>query len=1178
MTTSSGSTAVRRTPTQADVRAVDNAASEAGASSDKYAVEQINEKNVLYSYRSVTYNWTLAGLSSEYINDPKKLRESELKWVIARSGGKGPEGFFNSVEGVERKVGEEKVLVSEGNEVVVSGTKDILKKDFSGNALVEGFNRESPGRFDLFIENVVVDTLMSASPEGNFTQPTKIEFEIIEPYSINGFFEAIHTAAVATGYSSYNGAVFVLKLEFIGYPDSGEFSEAEIVPKATRYFPFRFRKIDMDVSERGTRYKIECVPFEQRAFGQPNVVKKPIKMTGNNVKEILTDLMNNLSDQAKNTSPSGQSSSNKHDIYEVKFPSRSDEGWQESPENKIASALITDLKNAPNLYKMPDPATSNKPDNYQRSGRYAPKPPAPEQQAAQPDNIKYTPGQTVIQFAENANVHEIISSIVRDSDYSKDILKNIKGNIDQYGMVDYFLIRMEVKNLDEIDELAKRPYQRFTYIVTPYKVHYSQLPTMGSEQFPSEQFRKICRREYNYFYTGQNLDILTFKLQFNSLFFEAVPPEMGNRDQPSSRNAAGNSNGPTISARGTDVQTQAANQVPLPPVQTAPANTVYSGGNAAQPQDDPYALMAKHMHEALINSKSAAMLRGDVEIVGDPFFLVTGGIGNYNPKLTNEWETEDGEAAQTYTEVLISINFRNPIDIDENGMMYFDPKRIPFSGVWKVNKVVSYFRDGSFKQKLEVMRFNGQVLDQNTDLTDPNDRIITKPSPVDQVVPDVSRSAAPTQRLSAAAANYQLQRGLPSPGLPGAQSNFTNATGGLGGVSSDLLVQNQGQVPAISALRSGSSVIGQPLPTDVSSNIRLNQNGLFDMNKGNLTSAALIAVASNVLTGNIPAKRALGVVAGGVIGTAIGSALKKSNPGSGIGEGATVKITNDYVDPSKATSLEVLSGKGISDIKLPEGSINQFSTSVKDLGTRSLNAVMGAGEQVGKYINNLGTKLNSLTGTKTDPEGVGAAAGLDTSKLSGLSGYQSKLLNEIKNVSKSVPDDVNLSQAVNQGLSFNTIPLNKIPNIPPTAPFTTAPTPISDTDVSYITSIAKQQGIAGVENLYGVSDTSKISNNIVPTDVLNSVKSTIPSQFSNPLASLRGRISSIDEITQAGKISSAESQISSLTGVPNIQDGNLAGSITNKFGSLSKGTSPLDKLLSRAKRPDTPSDLNDFYG
>jgi hypothetical protein len=87
----------------------------------------------------------------------------------------------------------------------------------------------------MFIDGVEIGTLMAFSEQAGSTLPTQIKFEVVEPYSVNGFIEALHVAAIGAGYPSYLEASFVLKLEFWGYPDEGDFSEPKKIEKTERY-------------------------------------------------------------------------------------------------------------------------------------------------------------------------------------------------------------------------------------------------------------------------------------------------------------------------------------------------------------------------------------------------------------------------------------------------------------------------------------------------------------------------------------------------------------------------------------------------------------------------------------------------------------------------------------------------------------------------------------------------------------------------------------------------------------------------------------------------------------------------------------------------------------------------------------------------------------------------------
>lgn len=1098
-------------------------------STDKTGVIGTGEYNVLNDYRSISYIFTLAGLPKDYLKDPTKYRSGELELVILKTGGKGFTGITPPTSVSDNQKTQVETPVYDRFDAKTKpevNAKNINKLQGDNNSLITTFNLESPGRFDMFIENIEIESFMAASEEGNTSKPTKISFDIIEPFSINGFIEALHVSAIAAGYTSYNNTPFLLKLEFVGYPDNIDLPDPEIIPNSTRYFPVVFTKMSVEVTERGTRYRCQALPVNDRAFGEPNRLKKPIKMEGSTVKEILTDLMNKLTKQAARISPDADPANIETDNFEstdeyaIKFPSRIEgEGFQDTPENEIASANLTIINKDSILAKMVQPEQSTKANAYKNKKDQEPV-------KKLEDRIPYKPGETVIQFSEASMVDSIISAIIRDSIYGRNLIAQIKDKVDDYGMVDYFAVNMQVENLDKISGITKEPYKKYTYVVTPYKVHISRIQPFGSLPYPEKKIKKLSRREYNYLYTGQNVDVLNFKLEFNYLFFEAVPPSMGNKDVPAGKGTSSRSGASSVQVQGTPVNEQTEHEVPLPPTRATAVDVQSTGGNALQPRNDPYTNMARAMHEAIINSKSA-LLKGEIEILGDPFYLVTGGMGNYNPKLKNQGETENGEAAYQYSEVLVTINFRNPIDINpDTGMMQFDENRIPFSGVYRVLKVKHSFKEGVFKQRLEVMRFNGQILDQKVNFVDPDDLLIPKANPSSIPVPDTSRAENTSERVSSQTVSEQLGRGTPDTGEPGEPSNFTGAVGGLGGTDQSLLSQTPGQAPAsmvLNAINNPNSIIptpvplvsqmiGQPLPVnDLASNLRLKTSGLFDLNKSNLGNAALVGVAANLVTGNLPVKRAAGFIAGGLLASALVSSMNKSNINSGIGNIASVKLNQDFIPSAEVTSAEAKEGRDIDNFITSPNAITDIVSSVKNLGPSAIDSVIGMGSAVNRLAGGIGERLQGLTAPTTDPLNIAARGGLDSIKLSGMSNFTTKVGGQINDLMKNTPNNLDLEKASANGVILDYLPSNKIANLPPTAPFATAP----------------EAGQSLID------------------------EAVVSSSLSSP----------IDRTIALDKLNSAKVSISQLTRLSNIPDQNLTDSVLTKFGSNTNGNNPLDRLM-----------------
>lgn len=1149
-------------------------------SSKKRRVSQSGKKNVLNKYRSSTYNFTLAALRKDIVNDPSLYRDKALDLVVLKSGGKGTTGLSTNVSGVDRVVGQEEVTIREGGRVLSKTFKGIIEKDLSGSTLVKSFNQNSSGRFDMFIDDVEIETLMAFTPEGGSTLPTSFKFKVIEPYSINGFIEALHVSAVAAGYASYVEASFVLKMEFIGYPDDANIPDPRIVEDSTRYFPIRLTGIEVEVGDKGTSYRCAAIAWNDSAFGQPNVLKRPITMAGTSVEEILKNFAKELNKQIKDDDQKAKAGPNVKDSdeYEIVFPIRTDSGFDYNQTNIIGkSKLESILKNNAN-FKFPDPGIETTKQT-------------PQQKDAAPEEVKLhpTPGTgtpPLVQFAEGQQINEIISAVIRDSEYVKNLLKDVLDNkpntIDKSGFITYFAIKSDVINKSEIDPVSRKPYQKFRYSIIPYRVHFTKVPTLAGQKFDAVELDRSSLREYNYIYTGDNVDILNFKLNFNTLFFEAIPAAMGNNDQPGSRDSAGQPNDTKVQVVGDNVKNLQTDQNGAPKVAQIAPPVIMDGTNAGQRSNDPYYALARNMHNAIINSNSS-MLTGDIEILGDPFYLVTGGIGNYDSKPSGTIGlTSDGEADYLQGEVLITINFKNPIDInplEKGGLFYFETSKLPFSGVYMVTKVVSTFNEGIFKQRLNIIRYPGQIVG-NTKETIVAEKVQEQPKPGAQTVETTSQGVN-QGGIPASESNLLtlLSRGLPSPGLPGFLSNFIGSQGGLGGNS--LLSQVSGAVSrGINGLAGSNSVFGSNIPgglDQLASGIRLRTAGLISSTQSGLSNAASVLQASDTLKSKFALSGSVESLATDITKSATNLLDKLSIPGSGIGVGASVLVNKvASLDETSTilpgvTSVNILQTSNIPGTSL---SLDQ----VKGLSSNALSAVSTLGADASKLVSSVGVKLTSLTaGQPTDPQGLASKFGISPSQISGLGGdLQSKVLDQLGSLSKKIPEDTNLSVATSRGLALNYIPDTKLGNIPATAPYLTAPKP--EVDQQFLSSITKEGGPTALANAFGVTDIKNISGDLLPSQSVSSLLAQATNGIKNPLTGISGNANLPDISALGGKISSAKNLLSSVSPpIGSIESNissiankvgdasstvrNLSNSVSGKFGSVSIGQSPLDKLF-----------------
>jgi hypothetical protein len=1162
--------------------------------------------NVLHKYRSFTYNFTLAALRKAEAFDPKTYRDSTLDLVILKSGGKGPASITPNVVPVDREEEVRKETVKTETKgiffkktvtTVTTSTETVPYKDYSGSALVQGFNENSPGRFDMFIDNIEIETLMTAGGAQGVSQPTTLTFDVVEPYSINGFVEALHVASIAAGYPTYTQAVFVLKMEFCGYADDDSLSPPVVEPKGTRYFPITLTGLEVTIDEKGTKYQVKAIAANERGFGNPSEIKKSVKISGGDVKSILTNLVDGVTKQAREENAEikkNKADANQHDIYKVKFPSWVEgKGWDNAAVNKIGQAKVTELLKDNALYKFPDPGEERKPTANQPKGQQTP---TPQQNAKQPESFKLEPTNPVAQFSEGKNIHECITAIIKDSKYVRDIVEKLsspsewRNVVDDNDMVDYFMVKLEVENQEAIDLDKKRPYQIFTYVVTPYKILYTRIPNYGSEQIDIEKLTKLCQRQYNYIYTGNNLDIINFKLNFNTLFFEALPTSLGNTKSPPSREAAAPGNNSSVQRNPPKLQDLENRGLPAAPVQSTARDTSVDRDAGNQTQRDPYYAMAKSMHSAITDSK-ASMLTGEVDILGDPFYLVTGGIGNYNPEpesKENNRTTKDGEATFNYGEVLIRINFRNPIDIQplkNGGTMFFDPKLVPFSGVYRVTKAKSTFKDGMFRQALEVIRQPGQPAPEEVPNNDgknapsnPSERVDSLPEMRDTVKADVTPAAvdAPGQRPDTINLLEQQSRSLPSPGLPGQLSNFTAATGGLGGTIPVASVSGAVTNPLSGITRLATQAYGGVVPGGLNQSaggIRLQARAAVGLRNQVLSPAGLITQIGQSVSKSFGLTGAAGSLVNQVVGIATEKIRRSSVLGSGIGAGATVQfVTNTLSKDSTIGQQNQFFAEPVTAI--PTTGLAQ------GLDRNTLAAVAGLGSG-GSLVNNIGDKVLAVTqGNKTDPNAIASQYGINQSQLSGLSpNLQSKLIDQTSAIAGKVPADTDLGVATAQGVYVKGFGSEGLQNMPATAPYSTAPLPAPDS--GFLNRISASGGPRALASAFGVNDVSQISQNQISSETIQDAVSSTPPAYQSPTNTTYGNKNIADTVASGLKYLTANNQLASLTGLAGTREGqllalqnrypgspiNIVGdlgtSAASKFGSKTSGKSPLDKIMIR---------------
>jgi len=623
---------------------------------------------------------------------------------------------------------------------------------------------ELDGQVEFFIEDVEIQNHLAPNPGTRLSNATVIDFKVIEPYSMGQFFHSLRSAALVAGHPNYLQAPFLLSVGFIGYDDDGNVQEPLF---SKRHIPIKFVQADMDVTEAGAVYDVKCVPYNESALtNEINSVNTDTVIKGRTVAEVLQTGAESLTVKL-NTLETNQVDAKQKpasDYYVISFPNDS----LLSPvgvSNSSATQGATTGK-FQQLYESIRGTGSEVPDGFseqlqQLSGTTTLGGPlAASLQAAALADINIIGSQRVnpsdqasatnpgnpnpadvenedeagnivaqnvasgdadaetFTFRDGTSITDMIESVILSSDWGRNAVRQKENAKGEY---EWFKIHTHVYNSSSLfgGLVTGASPKVYVFRVVPYTVPasiFSGPNTQGIWNALSAQAGAV--KAYNYIYTGQNNEIVKFDLHFNQTFYTGM---QATRSQKLMSQVFGGSmlsreenaqDFATSDTGGTNPLTgNPENGAPTTLSTTVP-NQV-SGGGGTQ---DTSTSLANTWNNNLINT-DRDMITVDLEINGDPYWLIDAGLGNYlgiaNPLNSNI--TIEGSCNPVGGMVTTVLNFRTPMDYDgKDGFVKYPlggflPIAM-FSGVYRTIYVTNHFKNGKFTQTLNLARLMNQDL------------------------------------------------------------------------------------------------------------------------------------------------------------------------------------------------------------------------------------------------------------------------------------------------------------------------------------------------------------------------------------------------------------------------------------------------------------------------------------
>lgn len=666
--------------------------------------------NPLHKYNSFNSIFTLACLTVDEMNFPAKLRVGSPKVTILRSGGSG----FSKIP-------------------------TIYDTNFDGGI-------SSPREY--FINDVTF--LTNIAPSGqNMTNVQTIEFQVFEPNGLGTFVETIRQAAVKAGYRNSADAPFCLIIEFVGIDSNNKTINVtdDNNTSIKRVIPITINNIDLSATQAGTNYDVKATATQDYAHrNSVRQIPNDILLTGFTVQDFLQkSLQEEFNKIKKNKNKNYDNVPVGIDDIIINFPT-ANQLIQQSKQTGFTGEQGATVDPNEQRTQLVGTGTSviSTPwsINYEQSVRDMNEIGKSSmnfvdnqfKNVLSSDDNKYYDAKKKIAkttrivnerygeltFKAGTTVEDIITNVLLYSDYSKYLLQDS----DSLGFKKWFKINTRVYYINDEDIFKNTgAYPKLiVYDVVEHDVHESLFVKPNVKTNTTKLKNFVCK-EYDYLFTGKNLDVLKFDIAINRVNALILPPDQAKSKQdPNKKSKTTDSTQSEINnEEGNTSKDAIASGVSRFARYYSPRRaTMESVGELTTEQR-----LALEFHDMIMTGPVASLLKCDLTILGDPYYILDSGLGNYQAQIDkdpitgrNKFVNKDGSADQLFQGIFIVLNFRTPIDYGSSGQMIFNDtgnhmnqnfvKMEMFSGVYQVQKVMNNFQRGVFTQELTLTRVPNQ--------------------------------------------------------------------------------------------------------------------------------------------------------------------------------------------------------------------------------------------------------------------------------------------------------------------------------------------------------------------------------------------------------------------------------------------------------------------------------------
>ena len=598
----------------------------------------------------------------------------------------------------------------------------------SGGINNKDSQRAAGFQYDYYIDNLSIKQAISGKQTKSATNESTINFTITEPYGFS-FITRLRTAADAIEqYSKSIGKsnpqnptkqIFILGIRFFGYDSSGNlvnpnevFDGSPLDPNSSNgslfetFHDIGITAVKTKIDGRVVQYAVEAAALSPGAAysTKRGMIPYNITVTGTTVGELLFDLftkLNTISSSQKKQNPPITKLAN---TYTVTF--------------NPGTELIYDASifSQADLDKSKTPASSAKTTEESNA-------------ATEIRAITNTKARSIT-FNNDQTILAAINQIIAQSTYLSDALNVIYASVPEAdpkkggqpvvtnpgkAEINWYNCSPEISN-PQWDDSIKDWIYNINYIISVYKTPVVETPyAKGGPSYYGPHKR------YDYWYTGQNSEIISYEQNMNNLYYNYVIAGASDSNNTGSGGSNTGNAQPTTSTttNGSSPTSSSQQDIAMAPNQKTNQPTTGKIGDGMEAQNS----YITNLYDP------TAYADMSMTILGDPDYLMSVTESSVNTVYDQFYGPDGFTINPNGGQVFIEVNFKEAVDYSTEGVniipangtngqgiignpgtlsindsiLFFKyPQNVNVKGIsYMLTDVTSTFSNGSFKQKLE---------------------------------------------------------------------------------------------------------------------------------------------------------------------------------------------------------------------------------------------------------------------------------------------------------------------------------------------------------------------------------------------------------------------------------------------------------------------------------------------